>query len=307
MLFRLACFVSLLVLSIAVPAAEVDEVVSGTGQIIDMLRKDSAAAKQRFANTSKFDGELDTIGHQAEADFDMKLYTQKKKEFDKLAQRSMDNSKEAENETNMTIAEEELDEAEEARNKMTRVNDEIDSMEKELHDKLQNALAGKLQPEIAVADKFSGEASHLQETAHSMMDHLYSWGDAAEVKADVLNDQTNDALSTVEKVVRIYRRHILDHARTVQRRTERKLFRPGHDRVAISRKVHRAFRTASGHVAVQKNDNTISWLLVFPLGSTGALTLMLTGMFATAVAGGLVASFVVKSRTSPTSEYWLLA
>merc|ERR1712178_7491 len=104
-------------------------------------------------------------------------------------------------------------------------------MEKELHDKLQQTLDDKLAPELAIAGNFTGQASHLQAAAHSMMDPLYSCGDAAEDKADGLNDQTNDALSSVEKVVRTYRRHIVDHTRAVQRDVERKLF-VGQDRTA---------------------------------------------------------------------------
>jgi hypothetical protein len=235
----------------------------------------------------------------------MKLYKQKKQEFAKLAQRSMDESKKSEHEANMTIAEEELEEAEEARNNMTKVDKEIDSMEKELHDKLQQALVDKLAPELAIADNFTRQASHLQAAAHSMMDPLYSCGDAAEDKADGLNDQTNDALSSVEKVVRTYVRHIRDHARTVQRNTERKLFRPSQDRVAISRKVQRAVQSATGHVAVEKYlAATSHWGL--PLGSTGGLTLLLIGMVGAAAVGAVVASFVVKSRASLAREYRLL-
>jgi ElaB/YqjD/DUF883 family membrane-anchored ribosome-binding protein len=314
MMCRFACSLSLLVLSTArVPSAQIENVVSGTGQVIGTLQQESVDAKQRFANVSKFDGELDTIGRQAEAGFDIKLYAQRKEEFAKLAQRSMDISQKSLHEKNMTVAEEELDEAEDIQRNMTKVDSEIESMEKELHEKLQIALLGKLQPEIAVADKFSGQASNLQKTAHSMMNPLYSWGDAAEDKADDLNDQTNNALSTVEKLVRTYRRHIVDHSRTVQRTTERKLFRPGQDRGATSRKVNRALRTASGHVAVQKYlatigiDNRVSWLLGLPLESTGSLTLLLTSMAAAAAVGALVASFVVELRAAPPSEYHLLS
>merc|ERR1712007_151149 len=122
------------------------------------------------------------------------------------------------------------------------------------------------------ADKFSTEADHLQKQAHSMMDPLYSWGDAAEDKADGLNDQTNDALSSVDKVVRTYRRHITDHARSVQRGVERKLF-VSQDRTATWRKVHRDVRAASGHLAVQKFLSDMG-LLGLPV--SGGLTLLLT-------------------------------
>jgi hypothetical protein len=302
MVFGSACFVSLVVLSTAVPSSKVDDVVNNTRQVIGTLQNESVAAKQQFANTAKIDWELDKIGRQADADFDMKLYKKKNQEFAKLAQRSMDESKKSEYEANVTIAEELLEQAEEARNNMTKVDEEIDSMEKELHDKLQQALVDKLAPDFAIADNFTGQASHLEAAAHSMMDPLYSWGDAAEDKADRLNDQTNDALSSVEKVVRTYVRHIRDHARTVQRNTERKLFRPGQDRVAVSRKVQMAVQSASGHVAVQKYLATTS-LWGLPLGSSGGLTLLLIGMVAAAAVGVVVASFVVKSRASLASEY----
>jgi hypothetical protein len=305
MVFGLAYFLSLLVLNMAVPASKVDDVVSGTGQVIGELQKEGVDAK-RFANVSMFDGELDKIGQKAEADFDMTLYKQKKEDFAKLAQRSMDASKKSESEKNKTIAEEKLEEAEEAQKDMTKADNEIEAMEMALHDTLQKALVGKLKPELAIADKFSGQASHLQEEAHSMMDPLYGWGDAAEDKADGLNDQTNDALSIVEKIVRAYRRHILDHSRTLQRNTERKLFRPSQDRGAISRKVRRAMHSASGHLAVQQYLATTG-LLGLPLGSTGGMTLLLALMFAAAAVGGLVVSLLAKSRKPRDSEYQQLS
>merc|ERR1711972_611225 len=105
--------------------------------------------------------------------------------------------------------------------KMNRAGDELDAMEKELHDRLHSALHAVLDPEVQVANKFGGSASQLQTKAHSMMDPLYGMGDAAEDKADDLNDKTNDALSAIEIPVRVYRRHITNHASDVQSSVER--------------------------------------------------------------------------------------
>merc|ERR1719158_2305196 len=147
--------------------------------------------------------------------------------------------------------------------------------------KLQAALAAKLDPELKTADKFTGAASHMQSEAHSLMDPLYSWGDDAEDKADKLNDQTNDALSSVDKVVRTYRRHIVDHSRSVQRSVQRKLF-VGQDRTAEWRRVHRLVRQASGHVYVQQNIGALG------LSFSGAVTLSVT----TVLGAGAIAAAI---------------
>merc|ERR1711920_790521 len=157
---------------------------------------------------------------------------------------------------------------------MTKVGFEIDAMEKGLHDKLQGALASKLDPELAVVDKFHDEASHLQKKAHSMMDPLYSWGDAAEDKADKLNDQTNHALSAVDKVVRTYRRHIARHSREVQRSVEHDVF-ASQDRTATWRKVNRHVRAAAWH-ALQLRAVADASVLSRQLGSIGGLAVLAT-------------------------------
>merc|ERR1719450_1420163 len=79
-----------------------------------------------------------------------------------------------------------------------------------------------------------------------MMDPLYGWGDAAEDKADVLNDQTDDALSIADKALRMYRRHIAHHAREVQSSVERRLF-AGADRSATWLQVNEKVKSAARH------------------------------------------------------------
>merc|ERR1712129_351594 len=116
---------------------------------------------------------------------------------------------------------------------------------------------------------------------------LYSWGDDTEDKADTLNDQKNEALSTVDKATRTYRRHIVHHSRSAQRSVHRKLF-GGQDRTATWRKVHRLVRQASGHVYVQQYLADVGFL---GLPFSGALTLSVTAILgAVAVAAAVTAS-----------------
>merc|ERR1719373_1022688 len=177
-------------------------------------------------------------------------------------------------------------------------------MEKGLHDQLHKALAAKLDPELAAADEVSGEASHLQKRAHSTMDPLYSWGDNAEDKADKLNDQTNAALSAVEKVLRTYRRHIARHSREVQRGVERKLF-AGQDRTAAWRKANRAVREATWH-ATKLRYLEDAGAMSLQLGSVGGVAVLAATSAAAAAVGALVA-FSAMMRTTRRSDYQLFA
>lgn len=293
--FAAASFLCLLAIT---GATIVDDVVSGTQQVIGTLQNESTAAKERFAEPAKFNSELDEIGEQAEAGFDAESYSSKQKAFSAFAHRASAEAKKSVSESNATAAEEKLDEAEEAFKSMNKVGDELDAMEKTFHDKLQAALMAKLTPELKTADRFSGDASHLQHQAHSMMDPLYSWGDASENQADKLNDETNDAESSVDKVVRSYRRNIVDHSRSVQRHAERKLF-VGEDRVATWRETNRHVRAATGHLHAQQYRANLD-LLGLPL-STG-LTVMLTAA-AAALVGAATAGFVMKSPNQRSGLY----
>jgi hypothetical protein len=290
-------------------ATNVGDVVDGTHQVIGSLQDEGKQAMARFSNTSKIDEVLDTVGRQQQADFDVKLYVARQKAYSEFAQRASQKANQSLSEKNSTISEEKLDEAEVALKNMSRVGDELDAMENNLHDKLQSALGAKLDPELKAADKFAENASHLQSQAHSLMNPLYSLGDAAEKKADGLNDETNDALSSVELVVRKYRRHVTDHARSVQRSVERNLF-GGQDRTATWRKVHRLVRKASWHVYMQEY---LSREGLLSLHYIGGLSL---GMVIAGVAAAISASVVLlhfkfayarKVRTPPNDLYQYLA
>jgi len=271
--------------------------------VIGELQDESKSAQQRFADPSKMDAELDKTGRHQEQHFDAHLYSSKQQNFSHFAQRASEKAKESLSTTNATKSEEALDEADVAFKKMDKTGDELDVMEKEFHNKLHAALAAKLEPKLKMADKFTGAASHMQSKAHSLMDPLYSWGDDTEDKADKLNDQTNDALSTVDKVTRTYRRHIVDHSRLVQRSVQHKLF-GGQDRTATWRKVHRLVRQASGHVYMQQYLADVGFL---GLPFSGILTLSVTAILgAAAVAAAVAASmagYVVKSRNYESSLY----
>jgi len=186
---------------------------------------------------------------------------------------------------------------------MTRVGYELDTMEKTFHDKLKAALSAKIDPKLKAAHQFSKEASSLQHQAHKVMDPLYSWGDVAEDKADKLNDQTNDALSSVDKVVRSFRQHLTHHSRAVRKEIESKLF-SDKGRDATWRKVHKLVRKATGHVALQQAPHTS--LLSAQLGSYAGLTLLMTTAVAAASAGAFIAAAYAKSRNSRSNEYQLL-
>merc|ERR1712187_1071019 len=250
---------------------------------------------------AQFDEQLDQIGLSEEAGFNATLYARKQQDFSELAQHAMDKAKECLATENVTIAEERLNESESALWNMTKVSLELDTMERTFHDKLKAALAAKVDPKLKVADKFSREASSLQHQAHKVMDPLYSWGDAAEDKADKFNDQTNDALSKVDKVVRNFRRHLTHHSRAVQENTESKLF-IGEDRAVTWRKVHKLVREATGYVSLQQQASHAS-LLSARLGSFEGLTLLMTTSVAAAAVGARIAAAYVKSRNIRSNEY----
>lgn len=176
-------------------------------------------------------------------------------------------------------------------------------MEKTFHDKLKAALSAKIDPKLKAARQFSKEASSLQHQTHKVMDPLYSWGDAAEDKADKFNDKTNDAEAKLDKVVRSFRRHLAHHSRAVQKNIESKLF-SDEDRGATWRNAHKLVRKATGHVALQQAPHTS--LLSAQLGSYAGLTLLMTTAVAAASAGAFIAAAYAKSRNIRSNEYQLL-
>jgi len=304
-MFRPTLFLGLVFVATASSHGDVLGVVNSTAQVIGTLQDRGASAEKRFADASKFNEQLDEAGHRVEEDFDTQQYSEKMKSFAELAHRASQKAKESVSSKNSSVAENLSGEAEAALRSMTKVDYELDAMEKALHDNLQGALDAKLKPELAVADGFSAEASHLQKQAHSMMDPLYSWGDAAEDKADSLNDQTNDALSKVEKPVRTYRREISRHAREVQRAVERKLL-SNQDRTATWRKVNRLVRGATYHVyALQSSEQ--AGILGVQLGSLGGMAALTTTSVAAAAVSALLVSFVMTMRATRRSDYQLLS
>jgi ElaB/YqjD/DUF883 family membrane-anchored ribosome-binding protein len=284
---------------------DVERVVNSTAQVITSLQEQVEFAKRRFRNVSKFEHQLDEIGHHAEADFDVQRYSEKTNAYTDLAERASKKATEASSSTNATAAEELSDEAEALLRNMTKVGFELDGIEQDFHDELQRALGAKVDPELAAADNVSGEASHLQKMSHSMMDPLYSWGDAAEDKADKLNDQTNDALSAVDKIVRPYRRDIARHSGEVQRAVERKLFE-SRDRTAAWRKVNRRVRASSWHALRLRNLADTSTLSL-QLGSVGGVAVLTMTSAVAAAVGALIMGFVMQMRTQQRNDYQLLS
>jgi hypothetical protein len=285
---------------------DVERVVNSTAQVITALQEQGEFAKRRFANVSKFENQLDEIGHQAEADFDVQRYSEKTKAYTELAGRASKKAAEASSSTNATVVEELSDEAEALLQNMTKVGFELDGLEQDFHDELRRALDARLDPELAAVDNVSGDASHLQKRSHSMMDPLYNWGDAAEDKADKLNDQTNDALSAVDRIVRPYRRGIARHSREVQRVVERRLFE-SRDRTAEWRKVNRRVRAASWHALRLRSSLADAGALSLQLGSTGGLAVLTVSSVAAAAVGALVAGLAARVRTEQRGDYRLLS
>lgn len=305
MLARSALLLLGLALTGGASHGDVDRVVNSTAQVIAALQERAEFAKRRFANVSKFEHELDEIGHQVEAGFDVKRYSEKTKAYTQLAERASEKAAEASSSTNATVAEELSDEAEALLRNMTRVGFELDGIEQDFHDELRRALGARLGPELAAADNVSGDASHLQERSHSMMDPLYSWGDAAEDKADKLNDQTNDALSAVDRIVRPYRRDIARHSHEVQRAAERRLFE-SRDRTAQWRKVNRRVRACTWH-ALRLRSPADAGTLSLQLGSAGGVAVLAATSAGAAAVGALVVGLATRVRTEQRGDYQLLS
>merc|ERR1711920_377178 len=168
------------------------------------------------------------------------------------------------------------------------------------------ALNASLFPELQAAEAFSGAASDLQAQAHSMIDPLYSWGDSAEGRADTLNDQTDGALSAVDKSVRTYRRNISGHAREVQRSVERKLF-SDKDRTATWRNVSQLVHKASWH-AHELRSSESAGVLSLQLGSIEGMVTLVSVSACAAAVGALLGYAVAFARSAAQrSEYQLLS
>jgi len=210
--------------------------------VIGKLQNTASRAKDLLANMPRFEAQLDQAGTRAEGHFDSPLYAAKSRRFSELARLASGKAEESLSSTNATIAAESSEKAEIAFRNMAQVDDDLNAMEKDLHEKLHSALSAMVTPRLALEKK----ADHQQHKAHAMMDPLYSWGDAAEDKADALNDQTNDALSSADKALRIYNRHIVRHAQEVQRGVESRLF-AGADRSSTWLEVHKQVNAAVLH------------------------------------------------------------
>jgi len=258
--------------------------------------------KERFANTSKIDGELDDAGKRVEANFDSARYLKKTQDYAKFATRASEKATEAKAATNVSDAEDKLNMSEIALEDMTKVGKELDALESDLHTKLHSALAAKLEPELSSVAAFGKNASKLQHTAHKMMDPLYGAGDAAQDKADDFNDETNDALSKVDKVLRKYRHHIMHHARDVHRQVDRKLI-VDQDREATWRRVNRLVRQASWHVHGLEQPAALSSL---ELGSLGSMTLFVSIAAAIMAASALTVHFAMKHMDTRSGDYHLI-
>jgi hypothetical protein len=281
-------------------ASTVDEVVASTDKVIVALKDLGSIAQSQLANVSTFDLGLNKIGRAQKEKFDMKAYSEKQRAYSKLAQLTLRNAKLARDAENASDAEEALVNAQIAFKNMTRVGDKLGSEENAFREQLKGALDAKLNPQVSIVDEISKNASRLQHASHSIMDPLYGMGDAAEDKADALNDQTNDALSAIESPVRMYRRHIINHASDVQSSVERKLFGHNSDhRVSTYRKVHDSMLNATLHVNALKSVN---------LSALGNPTLLIATLVAiAAVAAALSASLVLKSRSIHGVEHPLLS
>lgn len=305
MALRCVPLLALLALAAASCHGDVAGVVGNTSQVIGTLRDLGVAAQKRFANVSQVEKQLDEAGQGAKEDFDAKGYEEKTQQYSKLSQHASEKAKESLSTSNASVAEELSDEAEEALKNMTKVGFQLDAMEQALHGDLKSALDAKLRPELAAADKYSRNASSLQEKAHSMMDPLYSCGDAAEGQADSLNDQTNNALSAVDKKVRPYRHQISRHAREVQRSTERELF-SDQDRTAVWRKTSRAVRGATWH-ALGLQLRQAGGVSSLQLGSVAGTAVLMAACAAAAALGALAAGLAASGRAARRSDYQLLA
>merc|ERR1719226_213242 len=180
-------------------------------------------------------------------------------------------------------------------------------MQKALRGELQAALDAKLRPELAAADTFHSAAAALQMKSHSLYDPMYSWGDAAEDQADRLSDKTSNALSAVDKTVRMYRRQISRHAQEVQRSVERDLFSDEMvmDRTAMWRKTNRAVRRATWHTGTLTFQ--ASGLSSLQLGSVGGAAVLTTACVVAAAIGALAMGIAASVRANQRTDYQLLA
>mmetsp|Transcript_21634 Transcript_21634/g.44393 ORF Transcript_21634/g.44393 Transcript_21634/m.44393 type:complete len:183 (-) Transcript_21634:320-868(-) len=177
---------------------------------------------------------------------------------------------------------------------------------KTLHEELQAALDAKLRPELAAADKFHSNAAALQKKSHSLYDPMYSWGDAAEDRADSLSDKTSHALRAVDETVRVYRRQISRHAQEVQRSVERELFSDEMvmDHTAMWRKTNRAVRRATWHAGTLTFQ--AAGFSSLQLGSVGGAA-VLTAACAAAAGIGALAGIAASVRAAQRTDYQLLA
>jgi 3-oxoacyl-(acyl-carrier-protein) synthase len=305
MALRLAPLLAFLAAAGASSHGDVAGTVANTSQVIGKLRETAAAAVKRCGTATEVERQLDEAGQQAKEGFDTEGYKQQLDEYAKLSRQASEKASNCLSTSNASVAEELSDEAEEALRRMTKVGFQIDAMQKTLHEELQAALDAKLRPELATADKFHSDAAALQAKSHSLYDPMYSWGDAAEDQADRLSDHTTNALSAVDKIVRVYRRQISRHAQEVQRSVERELFSDGMDRTAMWRKTNRAVRRATWHTSTLTSQ--AAGISSLQLGSVGGAAVLTTACASAAAIGALAMGIAASVRATQRTDYQLLA
>jgi hypothetical protein len=286
----------------AAKTAKVNEIIVSTNKSITALRDEGIAARKRFADASGFDEQLTKIGQEEEAKFNKTAYKAMLQTFDQYEQAAEGHIKDAMQLENATEVAKALNGAQSALDGMSKASGELDLMEDGFRNNLHSALEAKLDPELAVVDSFSENASMLQAKAHTVMDPLYSLGDDAEDKADRLNDDTNDALSAVKSTLRPYRRDISNSAQQVESSTELKLFSGSPDRTSALRRVQRKMEKAS----LQEQRLSVTAVSSSVVGVTGS-PMLFCSFAATAAGTALVTFCVLRRRVAQSdSEYQLL-
>jgi len=297
-MFRLAVHVGAVAL---VGASLVDDFSSLTRGKIDALHDVAVQAKARLSNTSELDEALNTIGKKFEKEFDAGSYDDLRAAYATLEKRVSRDVEAVNAATNATDAEELLDRAEAAFRNMTAASSKIDDFENSFRGQLKAAVMGKANPAIQAAKEFGKSAAILQHASHAAMDPLYGLGDAAEDVADKFNDETNDALSSVDKRVRVFTRHISDAATRVQKSVEGKVL-VDQDRNAALREKNQLVRRAAVHVHELQSP---AGLLSVQLGSAGGVSLLAVSSVLAASLGAFgVAVFLKKPARS--SDYLIL-
>eukprot|EP00928_Gymnodinium_smaydae_P087633 TRINITY_DN71875_c0_g1_i1.p1 TRINITY_DN71875_c0_g1~~TRINITY_DN71875_c0_g1_i1.p1 ORF type:complete len:335 (-),score=78.07 TRINITY_DN71875_c0_g1_i1:225-1142(-) len=166
--------------------------------------------------------------------------------------------------------------AEIALDEMNYANEDLKRIQEGTRKSVHSDVKALIKAEKKVVKDFKHNVSSLQHKARATMDPLYGLGDAAEDKADVLNDEISDASSDARKAIKHASEQFLKNAKGQAKEVEKGLKNLVRDSENDRKKTAKATNTlvqeASEHLdSLLDDDETPEQVLaVLPAGAVNA-------------------------------------